>query len=266
MGLAPLHTWLPDAHSESPSVVSALLSGALLNCAFLGILRAHQVCVAAGLDRFSQSLLVTFGLLSMAFAAVFILGQADFKRMLAYSSVEHMGILALGVGLGGAGAFGMTLHAVNHSLTKACLFLAAGNILAVYRTKSVAGVRGLVKELPFSGVLWVVGFLAITGSPPFGPFLSELTILKAALDQGRGIVAVVYLALLAAIFIGMANLVMPMAQGRADEQSERSRRGEALWATLPPAALALVVLVLGVYIPPVMNDALHAAARSLGGR
>jgi hydrogenase-4 component F len=266
MGLAPLHTWLPDAHSESPSAVSALLSGALLNCAFLGILRAHQVCVAAGLASFSQSLLVTFGLLSMAIAAVFILGQADFKRLLAYSSVEHMGILALGVGLGGAGAFGTTLHAVNHSLTKACLFLVAGNILAAYGTKSVAGVRGLVARLPLSGVLWVAGFLAITGSPPFGPFLSELTILKAALDQGRGLVAVSYLALLAVIFIGMANQFMPMAQGRADGQSEPSGRGEALWATLPPAALALLVLVLGVYVPPAMSDALHAAARSMGGQ
>jgi len=266
MGLAPLHTWLPDAHSESPSVVSALLSGALLNCAFLGILRAHQVCVAAGLAGFSQSLLLAFGLLSMAIAAVFILGQADFKRLLAYSSVEHMGILALGIGLGGAGAFGMALHAVNHSLTKAFLFLVAGNIVAAYGTKSVAGVRGLVHRLPLSGVLWVAGFLAITGSPPFGPFLSELTILKAALDQGRGIVAVGYLALLAVIFIGMANLFMPMAQGRDDLQSEPSGGGEALWTTLPPAALALLVFVLGVYVPPAMSDVLHAAARSLGGQ
>ncbi len=266
MGLAPLHTWLPDAHSESPSVVSALLSGALLNCAFLGILRAHQVCVAAGLARFSQSLLLVFGLLSMAIAAAFILGQTDFKRLLAYSSVEHMGILALGIGLGGAGAFGMALHAVNHSLTKASLFLVAGNILAAYGTKSVAGVRGLLHRLPLSGVLWVAGFLAITGSPPFGPFLSELTILKAALDQGRAIVAVSYLAVLAVIFIGMANLFMPMAQGKADDQSGPSGGSEALWATLPPAALALLVLVLGVYVPPAMSDVLHAAARSLGGQ
>jgi hydrogenase-4 component F len=266
MGLAPLHTWLPDAHSESPSVVSALLSGALLNCAFLGILRAHQVCVAAGLAAFSANLLLVFGLLSMAVAAVFIVGQVDFKRMLAYSSVEHMGILALGVGLGGAGAFGSALHAVNHSLAKASLFLVAGNILTVYGTKSVGQVRGLGHKLPFSGVLWVSGFLAITGSPPFGPFLSELTILKAALDQGRGFVAVSYLALLSVIFIGMANLFLPMVQGRATDPSERGERNEALWATLPPAALGALVLVLGVYIPPAMTDVLHEAARSLGGQ
>ncbi len=128
MGLAPLHTWLPDAHSESPSVVSTLLSGALLNCAFLGILRIHQVCLAAGLGGFSSSHFVVFGLISMGVAAVFILGQNDFKRLLAYSSVEHMGILALGTGLGQAGMFGSLLHAVNHSLAKAMLFFVAGNI------------------------------------------------------------------------------------------------------------------------------------------
>ena len=117
-------------------MVSALLSGALLNCAFLTILRAHSLLSAAGLAAFSADLLVLFGLISMAVAAVFILGQADFKRMLAYSSVEHMGILALGIGIGGAAPSASMLHAVNHSLTKAMLFLAAGNILALYRTKS----------------------------------------------------------------------------------------------------------------------------------
>ncbi len=119
MGLAPLHTWLPDAHSEAPSVVSALLSGALLNCAFLAILRMHGVCVAAGLADFSKGLFVLFGVVSMAVAAVFIVGQSDYKRMLAYSSVEHMGIAMLGVGVGGVAGFGALLHVVNHSLTKA---------------------------------------------------------------------------------------------------------------------------------------------------
>jgi hydrogenase-4 component F len=266
MGLAPLHTWLPDAHSESPSLVSALLSGALLNCAFLAILRAHQVCVAAGASPFSRGLLLTFGFLSMAIAAVFILGQSDFKRMLAYSSVEHMGILALGVGLGGAGSFGSALHSVNHSLTKACLFLVAGNILAAYGTKSVAGVQGLRHTLPVSGVLWVAGFLAISGSPPFGPFLSELTILKAALDQGRGFVAVAYLSLLAVIFVGMANVMLPMAQSRSGEIEPRPPGREALWAALPPAALVALVLMLGVYVPSGMSGVLHEVARSLGGR
>ena len=213
MGLAPLHTWLPDAHSEAPSVVSALLSGALLNCAFLTILRTHSLLSAAGLAVFSSDLLVLFGLISMAVAAVFILGQADFKRMLAYSSVEHMGILSLGIGIGGVATFGAMLHTVNHSLTKAMLFLAAGNILALYRTKSTTRVRGVLRTLPITGVLWLAGFLAIVGSPPFGPFLSELTILKGVLDAGRPVVAVAYLLALAIVFVGMATIFLRMAYG-----------------------------------------------------
>jgi hydrogenase-4 component F len=265
MGLAPMHTWLPDAHSESPSVVSALLSGALLNCAFLGILRAHQVCVAAGAAEFSQELLRGFGLLSMAIAAVFILGQVDFKRMLAYSSVEHMGILALGVGLGGAGAFGAGLHSINHSLTKACLFLVAGNILAAYETKAVKDISGVRRLLPLSGILWIGGFLSITGSPPFGTFLSEFTILKAALDADHPYVAVAYLGLLALIFIGMAAIVLPMVQGEPQASQSKHCPREALWSTMPPAALCLLVLAVGAYLPPTMNAVLHEVAVTLGG-
>jgi hydrogenase-4 component F len=263
MGLAPLHTWLPDAHSESPSVVSALLSGAVLNCAFLGILRALQLCAAAGLAAFAQELLVVFGLLSMAVAAVFILGQSDYKRMLAYSSVEHMGILALGVGVGGVAAFGAMLHAVNHSLTKAMLFLVAGNILAAYRTKLSADVRGVARVLPVSGALWIAGFLAITGSPPFGVFLSEFTILKGALEQGRPAVAVAYLVLLAVIFIGMATPVLRMAQGEAVVASQKAGGRESRLAVVPAAALGAAVLMLGFYIPQGLTSVLQQAASAL---
>jgi hydrogenase-4 component F len=174
-----------------------------------------------------------------------------------------MGILALGVGLGGAGAFGALLHAVNHSLTKGCLFLVAGNILAAYRTKSAGEVSGVARALPLSGVLWMAGFLAITGSPPFGPFLSEFTILKAALDQGRPAVAAAYLGLLALIFIGMITVVLRMAQGTPARPD--GARPEPLWATLPPALLGGLVLVLGLYVPPALSGLLHEAARALGG-
>jgi hydrogenase-4 component F len=268
MGLAPLHTWLPDAHSEAPSAVSALLSGALLNCAALGILRALQVCSAAGQAAFCQDLLVGFGLLSMGLATVFLVGQPDYKRMLAYSSVEHMGIVALGVGLGGAGAFGAILHAVNHSLAKAMLFLLSGNILAAYNSKSTSDVRGLLRVLPLSGALWFAGFLAITGSPPFGPFLSEFTILRAAIDDRRAGVAAVYLVLLAIAFVGMAAAVLGMTQGppRAALAGQASGRPvrEALLAVAPPAALGALVLLLGLHVPPALRSAIAAAARAIG--
>jgi len=264
VGLAPLHTWLPDAHSEAPSVVSALLSGALLNCALLGIMRAQQVCAAAGQAAFGQGLLIGFGLLSMAVAAVFIPGQSDYKRMLAYSSVEHMGILTLGLGLGGAATFGSMLHAVNHSLTKAALFLVAGNILAAYRSKSADDVRGVLRTLPVSGVVWVAALFAITGSPPFGSFTSELTILKAALDQGRATVAITYLALLAVIFVGMATAVLGMAQGAPNDARVPTARREPLLSVAPAVALVAVVLLLGLYIPPVVRSAIENAASALG--
>jgi hydrogenase-4 component F len=286
LGLAPMHTWLPDAHSEAPSVVSALLSGALLNCAFLAILRIQQVCIAAGQGRYGQDLLLGFGLLSMLVAAVFILRQSDFKRMLAYSSVEHMGILALAVGLGGLANMGAMMHAVNHSLTKGMLFLVAGNILAAYKTKSTKDIQGVARVLPVSGALWVAGFLAITGSPPFGPFLSELVILESALDQGRIVVAAAYLVLLSIIFIGMATSVLGMYQGvpfrrpgeLLDEMAAGRTNGtfpdeskpsfleplaESSLAVIPPVALCVAVTVLGLYIPPFLQNALERAARAI---
>jgi hydrogenase-4 component F len=251
MGLAPLHSWLPDAHSEAPSVVSALLSGALLNCAFLGILRMTQVLDAAGAGDFARGLLLVFGLLSVVVATVFIVAQLDYKRMLAYSSIEHMGILAVGVGLGGVGAFGALLHAVNHSLAKGMLFLVAGNILARYRTKSTA---------------MIAGMLGITGMPPFGLFQSELTIIRAALDSHHIMVAVVLLAALGVIFVAMTYLVMKMAYGSRSETPAVEPARESLASIAPPTALCFAVLVLGLYLPPALSELLTDAARLLGGR
>lgn len=266
MGLAPLHSWLPDAHSEAPSVVSALLSGALLNCAFLGILRVTQVLDATGSGDFARGLLLVFGLLSVVFATVFIVAQLDFKRLLAYSSIEHMGIMAVGVGLGGLGSFGAMLHAVNHSLTKGMMFLVAGNILARYRTKSTKMITGVLGELPTSGVLWMAGLFALTGTPPFGLFQSELTILRAAFDSGHIVVAVILLAALGIIFVGIASIVLGMAYGSGRQPAGVPAAGESPASVIPPVVLGIAVLVLGVYIPPALNELLSEAARLLGGR
>jgi len=262
MGLAPLHTWLPDAHSEAPSLVSALLSGALLNCAFLGILRYHAVLAAAGMGAFSRELLILFGLISLVTAAGFVIAQPDFKRLLAYSSVEHMGILALGAGLGGIAGFGALLHALNHSLVKAMLFLLAGNLLAIYRSKNVADVRALLGIAPVTGALWLAGFLAIVGSPPFGPFLSELLILKGALAGARLPVVMVYLAALAVIFAAMMDVMLRMCFG--DGPTPRGERVRERWATLwPPLTLGLAALILGIWVPSPLAELLRAAAQLL---
>jgi hydrogenase-4 component F len=264
MGLAPLHTWLPDAHSEAPSVASALFSGALLNCALLGVLRGYQVAQAAGSGAFAGELLVGFGLLSMGVAAIFVLGQRDYKRMLAYSSVEHMGIMALGIGVGGLGHFGSILHAVNHSLAKAALFLVAGNVLAVYRTKLTADVQGVLRVLPLSGGLLLAGFLAITGTPPFGAFLSELAILKAMVDGGRLPIAAGYLALLAAVFAGMAWSILGMAHGPRPAGLGPAPIRDSVLAVTPPAVLVVLTFLMGVWVPPFLREVIEEAARSLG--
>ncbi|OPZ20245.1 MAG: Hydrogenase-4 component B [candidate division BRC1 bacterium ADurb.BinA364] len=282
MGLAPMHNWLPDAHSEAPSGVSALLSGALLNCAFLGILRAHSVVAAAGLGDFSRPLLILFGLLSMGVAALFMIEQTDYKRLLAYSSVEHMGVLALGAGIGGLAGGGAMLHAVNHSLAKAMLFLLAGNILAAYRTKNAGKVSGLTRGLPATGALWIAGFLAIAGSPPFGLFNSELMILKGALQSGRYAIAAGYLLALGIVFAAMSKTVLAMCYGRKDGadcplDSTDSRRAdksaaiappphapEPAASILPPLALGAVSLTLGLYVPQALWQAIAGAARLLG--
>lgn len=263
MGVAPLHTWLPDAHSEAPSGVSALLSGALLNCAFVGILRVQQVCLAAGLDLFTRDIFVVFGLVSLGLAGAFILRQDDFKRMLAYSSVEHMGILSLGIGLSGAGAFAAFMHAVNHALLKAAFFMLAGNILAVYRTKTAQKVTGLGRLMPLTGALWIACLLGAAGLPPFGTFFSEFGVLKGALDRERWVVGGLYLAFLALVFVGMSRIVLQMTLG--DEPPSADKRPERWTEILPPAGLITLSLALGLYLPPYFERALRAAAVLTGG-
>lgn len=269
MGMVPMHTWLPDAHSEAPSMVSALLSGSLLNCAFLGIFRAHSILSAAGLNLFSGQLLVFFGLLSMAVAAAFMIRQTDYKRMLAYSSIEHMGILALGVGLGGLAGRGAMLHAVNHSITKGMLFLVSGHVLFTYRSKKINDVRNILKTTPLTGILWLTGFLAITGAPPFGTFLSEVTILKGMLDAGRWAVAAGYMVVLAVIFVAMARVVIPMAfglpQGTEAVNPPPDNVREPFWFSGPAIAMAAVILILGLYIPGAVWTFLGRAAAMTGG-
>ena len=262
VGLVPMHTWLPDAHGEAPSPISALLSGALLNCAFLAILRVVQVAHAGGQDPLLAPVLVGFGLASMLIAGALLLRQRNYKRMLAYSSIEHMGILAVGCGLGHAATFGALFHMLGSSLCKALLFFVAGNVLVEFRSKRIAEVSGLVGRLPVSGALLVLGFLALSGTPPFALFVSELALLRGALEAGQPWVAAALVALQVIVFVAIATRIVAMAQGGA-EPVARSR--ESAWLVLPPAGLLVLVLGLGVYLAPGLQRALVAAASTLGG-
>ena len=261
MGLAPMHTWKPDAYGEAPGVVGALLAGGVTNCAFLALVRVDHICRAAGETAYTGRLLIFMGLLSMAFAAVFMVGQRDFKRMLAYSSVEHMGILTLGVGVGGGALFGSLLHMLNNGMTKGVLFLSAGNIHRAYGAKTTEEVRGAMRRLPLSGTLFLFGFLAITGSPPFGPFVSEFSILNGAISAHRFMVGATFLLLLAVIFIGMGRAVLTVVEGRPSPAARRTSYRDGLLTGLPVLVSLAIVLLLGVYIPTplqrLLEDATH---------
>lgn len=263
MGLAPLHTWLPDAHSEAPAPISALFSGVLLNCAFLGILRVYQIFLRIGDETFVQNLLLVFGLFSMMIAGVFILRQNDYKRMLAYSSVEHMGILSVGIGLGVAASHYTLFHLVNHSLTKGLLFFTAGNILAVFHTKAIAKVNGSCHIIKISSFLWLAGFFAIVGMPPFSMFISEFNILGESLRQKNYLVAGLYLFFLAVIFIGMARLFFPMVQGPKPTSLEPVK--EHWLRVAVPICLLVMILILGVYMPDWFHKMLANSAQQLLG-
>jgi hydrogenase-4 component F len=267
VGLAPMHTWKPDAYGEAPGVVGALMAGGLTTCAFCAILRFVQILNAAGDGALARELLLVLGLASMAVAAVFMARQRDYKRMLAYSSVEHMGIIAFGFGIGGLGTFGALLHLVNNGLGKGVLFLTAGNIHRAFGSKSTDVVSGAIRRVPASGGLFLAGFFAITGSPPFGLFLSELTILQAAFATGHYWEAGLFLVLLAIVFMGMGSTVVRVVQGAPPPIAEgASPRREPLLTIAPAFAFLAMVLVLGVYVPDWLTGALHDAARFVEAR
>lgn len=258
MGLAPLHSWKPDAYGEAPGLVGALLAGGLTSVAFLAILRGVQLMTLAGDGAMARQALLAMGLLSLLVAAVFMVRQQDIKRLLAYSSVEHMGLLAIGVSIGGVATFGAMLHLINNSLTKGCLFLSAGNIQRAFASKRLSEVRGAVAALPISGTLFLAGFLAITGSPPFGPFISEFSILRGTFGQGHTLIGLAMLVLLATVFIGMGATVLAATQGEAGEKVAGFRDHFLLY--ISPLVLLLVILLIGVYIPDALQQALQDAA------
>jgi len=263
MGLAPMHTWKPDTYGEAPGLVGALLAGGLTSCAFLAILRFMQICNAAGQGAFARHLLVAMGLLSMAVAAVFMAGQRDYKRMLAYSSVEHMGILVFGIGIGGLGTFGALMHLVNNGLGKGLLFLSAGNIHRAYGSKVTDDVTGALRLTPVSGALFLAGFFAITGSPPFGPFMSEFTILNAAVAGGYFASAGLFLLMLAIVFIGMGATVLRVVQGEPPAAAKARLYKERILTVGPTITFLVLVILMGVYIPPPVSKLLHDAASFL---
>ncbi|HET9550432.1 MAG TPA: hydrogenase 4 subunit F [Candidatus Binatia bacterium] len=261
-GLAPMHTWLPDAHSEAPAPISALMSGVLLNVGLYAIIRFKTVVDAAVGSQFAGRLLIGIGLLSLLVAAAFLVRQRNYNRMLAYSSVEHVGIICLGLGFGGYwGIFGALFHLVNHALSKSLLFILSGNILLKYHSAEISDVRGLLRAAPWTGALFLAGTFALIGLPPFAPFISEFIIFRAGLESdpwaaGTGLV------LLVVVFGAMLASVNRMLYG--DPPADLPL-GEPLRLWLAPLAVNFaLLLVLGVTLPSPFEAALKQVLQVLG--
>lgn len=262
-GIAPMHTWLPDAHSEAPTPVSALLSGVLLNCSIYGILRFHIITSGTIGSEFSSQLLVLLGVVSIGIAAASIYFQKDMKRMLAYSSVEHMGIISLAIGFGGfAGIYGALLHIINHATVKPLMFFASGTISQKYETKAMSEIKGIIKAMPMTGVLFLVGGLAIVGMPPFNIFVSEFVILSSGFGTGQFIASSLVVAFLFVIFAGFMRHLIKMVFGSPKESSKEGRMLEdaamrkdnmGRLAVIPMIILAAIAIILGFYIPQPMQ-------------
>jgi len=200
-GLAPMHTWLPDAHSQAVSPISALLSGVLLKTALYAILRFGIIVIKGAGFAYFAHLMILFGMISLVISCGFILVQKDFKRLLAYSSVEHMGIICIGFGLGAPlAAAGALLHIFNHAAVKSLMFFGAGNVVSAYKKHNMNAIRGVIKALPFTGVMLLLGMFALTGFPPFSIFISEMLIIIGAFSNGSYWIAALLLLFLAVIF------------------------------------------------------------------
>lgn len=259
-GLAPMHTWLPDAHGQAPTPVSVLLSGALLNCALYGILRFHLLAAGALGPEFSSDLLIGFGAVSIIVAVPFVLVQHDLKRLLAYSSVEHIGIVALAVGIGGPLAlFAAAFHMFNHALAKTTLFVAAGALGQRYGTLRLARLRGALELAPWPAFGLLAGTLAITGMPPFAPFASEFGIARAGFAGRPSALAgaIILVAGTVLIFAGMLFHTLNVTLRRAPRRAHPARfRFAPIFVGVPIGAL----LVFGVWLPEPLRDAFLATA------
>ena len=264
-GLAPMHSWLPDAHSQAPAPVSAIFSGFMLNMALYCIMRyVPLVDAATGGTGWAQNLLVIFGLMSIVIGAVFILAQHDLKRFLAYCSVEHLGIIALGLGLGPLGIFAALFHTLNHSVCKALGFFSAGRIGQIYGSHDMREIRGSLQTNRLWGTGLFVCILVLIGIAPFAIFLSELLILKAAAEAGRYVVMAVFLLGVATVFLAALRYAINMAWGEKSRTCKMQEDSPIEWLIV--IAPLLLLFILGLWMPASFRHVLESAAAVLAGR
>lgn len=257
MGFVPMHTWRPDAYNKAPLPIVALLSGALLNVAFFAILQYKVIVDSAVGSPFSQSLFLFFGIISLLVPAAIMYTQTNFKRLLAYSSIEHAGIILLGFGFGGLGIMAALLHMVYHAFAKSSLFLLSSSVAAKYSSSEIKHIRDMLHTLPRTSILYIVGFLAIVGLPPFGIFFTEWYIMLAGFTH-HPVIAVIAIIALLIVFASMLRPLFTMVFGKP---TEPVKSGEfSLWTVLPVAILTAVLLIISIYIPDFLQTLLREAS------
>ncbi|RZV40485.1 MAG: hydantoin racemase [Candidatus Acidulodesulfobacterium acidiphilum] len=281
VGFAPMHNWLPDAHSQGPSPVSALLSGVLLNTALLGILRFYQINAAAGI-HYPRYFLICFGFLTIFVSAFSIIKQTDYKRLFAFSSMENMGIIALGFGIGGIAVIGSLLQIFFHALNKGLLFLSSGNVLAATHERRIDKIRNLSKNFPITGIVLLFGAMGISGMPPFAMFLGEIYIMTGVFRTDIWLGFLVFI-LLIFVFIGLFGKVLKMYVGKANTGDEEeggelktdgagashkavSEAGLHPFIVYVPLIMLLFSSFLLFYIPYPFLHIIKSAAVEFGGK
>ncbi|WP_291637350.1 proton-conducting transporter membrane subunit [Clostridium sp.] len=258
-GLAPMHTWLPDAHSEAPSPVSAMMSGVLLNLALYVILRFYLIIKhVPGLQN-TKWLFIIFGSVSLIISSFSILRQTNYKRLLAFSSVENIGIIALGLGVGSKIAvFGALLHSLVHAFGKSLLFLTAGNILNTYKTKRIDKINALIKTMPINAVFLILGMLVITGAPPFPAFFSEYYILVGTVENGNYIITALYSICLLLVFAGFLQVFIKIVFNN-EPGAKYVKMKEDKENTLPLALCFISIIVMSLFMNGYLSNIINNA-------
>ena len=259
-GLAPMHTWLPDAHSQAVAPISALLSGVLLKTAIYAILRFGVIVIKGVGFQYFGNLMILLGLISLIISSGFILVQKDLKRLLAYSSIEHIGIISIGFGLGAPLAVaGALLHVFNHAVTKSLMFFGAGNIVGAYQKHNMNSIRGVIAARPFTGIMMLLGVFALIGIPPFSIFVSEMLIIIAAFIKGSYLVAGSLLIFLAVIFGAFIYHFGEMLFGNLPK--DMTVKGEPLSGKLAFIFLFFQICALGIAVLFIKKDLAWIAQR-----
>jgi hydrogenase-4 component F len=267
-GLVPMHTWLPDAHSEAPAPVSAMLSGSLLSAALYAILRFFQVAVATGQRGFAEHVLIVFGVISLVLASFSVIRQRNYKRLLAYSSIEHMGIIAIGIGFGAPLAVaGALLHVVTHAAAKGLAFFGAGSLLRGYDTKEVDQITDAGRAMPFTGSMFLAAALALSGLPLSGVFRSEFEIVAGGFARSQDVGVALLLVFVNIAFFGIvwhaARMVLGERTEAADPRPEAVARERSGWMIAGMAACLVVSVALGVHLPGDFSALLTSAGHRL---